>query len=302
MVLCAGRGRAGASVAERDGGRRELGRVARGVSAPGLALVARLRELYGRAGWGSPKECARETGRRPRTVARYLSGEALPPLAFVEELLAAASVRAGHPGDEGKRRETRRLYYAGLHDVARRPHGPWDISEVDDPWDERLDLGALFVAGYEPGTELTVDVAGEDGVPRCVAATVEMLDAAAGLRLQAYAADAEDGSWEQVRERIAEGLDVSGASPRGGVGPLGVELSALVPDAGVPGGNAIVRFAGCDGPGWLLRGTFTGAGALPGHRCARRLESVFRATVVAPGHTPRLPGDPLYLTMPRSPS
>ena len=40
--------------------------------------------------------------------------------------------------------------------AARRSEGPWDESEVDDPADGRVSLGALWIPG-RPGLELRVE-------------------------------------------------------------------------------------------------------------------------------------------------
>ncbi|WP_208880771.1 DUF3710 domain-containing protein [Streptomyces armeniacus] len=133
-----------------------------------------------------------------------------------------------------------------------------------------------------------------------MAATVSLGGGAASVQLQAFAADACGGLWEQVSARMAEGLSAGGGSLARVDGPLGPEPGAVLRDVESPGGEVAVRFAGCDGPGWLLRGTFTGA-AGPGERYARRLEAVFRDTVVARGHGVPAPGEPLFLTLPPAP-
>lgn len=269
------------------------------MDGPHLSLLVRLRELYEEGGWGSLKACAEAVGFRTRTVGRYLSGERLPPAAFVEAFLAALAARTGVRAEQGAEPgSTRWLYYASLHAPSRRPRGPWDISEVDNPWHHRLDLGSLLVPVREPGLELAVETAEESGVRQCVAATVLMDEGVATVQLQAFTAAAGDGLWEQVRTRMSEGVTAAGGSVSSGEGALGIELSAVLPEAEARGRDALVRFAGCDGPGWLLRGTFTGAAALPGKRYARRLDAVFRDTVVAPGHEPGRPGDILPLTPP----
>ncbi|MFD9634029.1 DUF3710 domain-containing protein, partial [Streptomyces violascens] len=40
---------------------------------------------------------------------------------------------------------------------APRPDGPWDLAEVTEPGEGRVDLGGLFVPGVE-GMELRVEV------------------------------------------------------------------------------------------------------------------------------------------------
>ncbi|NEE52050.1 DUF3710 domain-containing protein, partial [Streptomyces sp. SID8455] len=76
---------------------------------------------------------------------------------------------------------------------APRPDGPWDLSEVSQPGEGRVDLGGIFVPGVE-GMELRVEVAGD----AIVAATVVLRDSA--VQLQAFAAPKRQGIWGEVRE------------------------------------------------------------------------------------------------------
>ncbi|MDJ1131189.1 DUF3710 domain-containing protein [Streptomyces iconiensis] len=267
------------------------------MSEPRLRLVQRLRELYVDGGWTSLRACAQETGHARRAVGRYLSGAALPPMAFVDALLTASAARAGYGVDSKTRLAARELYCASVQDAARRPQGPWDISEVDNPWHERIDLGALFVASYGDGMELSLQRE-EDGERRWVGATVVLDRGAAVLQITAFAVVAGEPLWEDVRADMSEGLTADGSFVTEEDGPFGTELSVAVPDEQMSGGYSLVRFAGCDGPGWLLRGTFEEGAALSGTRYARPMDAVFSSTVVAPGHEVHSSGDPLCLTPP----
>ncbi|CAG7654240.1 DUF3710 domain-containing protein [Actinacidiphila bryophytorum] len=175
---------------------------------------------------------------------------------------------------------------------APRPDGPWDISEVREPGDGRVDLGGLFVPGVE-GMELRVEVAGES----IVAATVVLRDSA--VQLQAFAAPRSEGIWGEVREEIASGITQQGGVVDEVEGPLGWELRAQVPVQLPDGTNGVqlVRFVGCDGPRWFLRGVISGQGAVQ-PAAAGVLESVFRDTVVLRGDSPMAPRDPIVLKLP----
>jgi len=175
---------------------------------------------------------------------------------------------------------------------APRPDGPWDVSEVHDPSQGRVNLGGLFVPGVE-GMELRVEVAGES----IVAATVVLRDSA--VQLQGFAAPKSEGIWGEVREEIASSITQQGGIVDEVEGPLGWELRAQVPVQLPDGTNGVqmVRFVGCDGPRWFLRGVISGQGAVQ-PAAAGVLESVFRDTVVVRGEAPMAPRDPIVLKLP----
>jgi hypothetical protein len=176
--------------------------------------------------------------------------------------------------------------------AAPRPDGPWDVSEVDEPGEGRVDLGGLFVPGVD-GMELRVEVAGES----IVAATVVLRDSA--IQLQAFAAPKSEGIWGEVRDEIAAGITKQGGVVDAVEGPLGWELRAQVP-VQLPdgtGGFQVVRFVGVDGPRWFLRGVISGQGAVQ-PQAAGLLEQIFRDTVVVRGEGPMAPRDPIVLKLP----
>jgi hypothetical protein len=175
---------------------------------------------------------------------------------------------------------------------APRPDGPWDVSEVSNPADGRVDLGGLFVPGVE-GMELRVEVAGD----AIVAATVVLQDSA--VQLQAFAAPKTEGIWGEVREEIAAGIIQQGGVIDEVEGPLGWELRAQVPVQLPDGTNGVqlVRFVGCDGARWFLRGVISGQGAVQ-PQAAGLLEQIFRDTVVCRGDAPMAPRDPIVLKLP----
>jgi Protein of unknown function (DUF3710) len=175
---------------------------------------------------------------------------------------------------------------------APRPDGPWDVGEVDNPADGRVDLGGLFVPGVE-GMELRVEVAGD----AIVAATVVLRDSA--IQLQAFAAPRSEGIWGEVRDEIASGITKQGGIVDEVQGPLGWELRAQVPVQLPDGTNGVqlVRFVGVDGKRWFLRGVISGQGAVQ-PQAAGMLEQVFRQCVVVRGDAPMAPRDPITLKLP----
>ncbi len=173
-----------------------------------------------------------------------------------------------------------------------RPDGPWDISEVRDPGEGRVDLGGIFVPGVE-GMELRVEVAGD----AIVAATLVLRDSA--VQLQAFAAPKREGIWREVRDEIAGGITQQGGVVDEVEGPLGWELRAQVPVQLPDGTNGVqlVRFVGVDGPRWFLRGVISGQGAVQ-PETAGLLEQIFQDTVVVRGDSPMAPRDPIVLKLP----
>ncbi len=175
---------------------------------------------------------------------------------------------------------------------APRPDGPWDLSEVSQPAEGRVDLGGLYVPGVT-GMELRVEVAGDS----IVAATVVLQDSA--VQLQAFAAPKSEGIWGEVRDEIAAGITQQGGVADVVEGPIGWELRAQVPVQLPDGANGVqlVRFVGCDGPRWFLRGVISGQGAVQ-PQAAGVLEQIFRDTVVHRGDSPMAPRDPIVLKLP----
>ncbi len=173
-----------------------------------------------------------------------------------------------------------------------RPDGPWDIGEVEDATRGRVDLGGLLVPGVE-GMELRVEVAGES----IVAATVVLRDSA--IQLQGFAAPKNEGIWGEVRTEIANGITKQGGIIDERKDTLGWELRAQVP-VKLPDGKSgmqVVRFVGCDGPRWFLRGVISGHAAVQ-PQAAGVLEKIFRETVVVRGDGPMAPRDPIVLQLP----
>ncbi|MGP4000367.1 DUF3710 domain-containing protein [Streptomyces sp. 8N706] len=175
---------------------------------------------------------------------------------------------------------------------APRPDGPWDVSEVRNPAEGRVDLGGILVPGIE-GMELRVEVAGD----AIVAATVVVRDSA--VQLQAFAAPKKEGIWGEVREEIATGITQQGGVVDEVEGPLGWELRAQVPVQLPDGTNGVqmVRFVGVNGPRWFLRGVISGQGAVH-PEAAGLLEQIFKDTVVVRGDAPMAPRDPIVLKLP----
>ncbi|ADG88999.1 hypothetical protein TBS_12920 [Thermobispora bispora] len=168
-----------------------------------------------------------------------------------------------------------------------RTSGPWD---ADDPYPQadRIDLGGLRVP-VRPGFEIRVSVTGDqiDG------ALVLVKDSM--LHLQAMAAPKRSGIWDEVRAEIAQEVEKAGGKTEEQEGPFGVELVAYMPQQ--EGEPQRVRYAGIDGPRWMLRAIITGRAAVD-PEAAEVLESVVRDTVVVRGDEPMPPKEPILLRLP----
>ncbi|MGH3342875.1 MAG: DUF3710 domain-containing protein [Carbonactinosporaceae bacterium] len=172
-----------------------------------------------------------------------------------------------------------------------RPQGPWDIAEVD-PDGARVDLGGLQIPGAH-GMELRVEVTND----QIVAATVVL--AGGAVQLQPFAAPRTEGIWQEVRQEIAATVTQQGGVTDEDWGPLGPELRAQVPMWQQDGSRGVqtIRFVGCDGPRWFLRGVISGQAAVS-PEAAGLVEEVFRSVVVVRGAEPMAPREPIPLRLP----
>jgi hypothetical protein len=177
---------------------------------------------------------------------------------------------------------------------APRPDGPWDFEELEDPHEERIDLGGMLIPS-DPRMELRVEVSND----LIIAATVVLEDS--GLQLQAFAAPRNEGIWHEVRAEIASGITQQGGVVDEQDAGLGWELRAQVPVQLPDGtqGHQLVRFVGCDGPRWFLRGVISGRAAVD-PEVGTDLETMFRDTVVVRGSDPMAPRDPILLRLPEN--
>lgn len=203
---------------------------------------------------------------------------------------AAAPVADGQPGDAPDEPAT---------DVpasvlpADRSRGPWDATE-DVPPGPRIDLGALRLPGVQ-GMELRMEIDKKSDVVTAVGVTLD----GSTLQMQAFAAPRSEGIWDEIREEIGESVRKQGGAVDDVPGPFGRELLARLPVRTPEGrtGHRPARFIGVDGPRWFLRGVVTGRAAVD-EDAAKRLEDVFRRTVVVRDGQARPPRDLLALRLP----
>ncbi|HET6816158.1 MAG TPA: DUF3710 domain-containing protein [Mycobacteriales bacterium] len=174
-----------------------------------------------------------------------------------------------------------------------RPQGPWDHADAPEDGRPRVDLGAVHVPLAE-GMEMRLDVQDE------VIVSATLVDGHSMLQVHAFAAPRSSGIWADVRTEIAESLRQSGGEAQDEEGPFGTELRARIPVEAPGQGPSLqpARFIGVDGPRWFLRGMMTGPASTDPVQ-AKRLEEVFRGTVVARGGEAMAPRELLPLRLPR---
>lgn len=179
-----------------------------------------------------------------------------------------------------------------------REHGPWDISEVEDPAaGGRVDLGGMWLPG-RPGLEVRIEA--DQASSEVVAVTLVLSEGA--LQVQPFAAPRTGTIWDEVRAEIRAGITKQGGTADEVTGPLGTELRTRVPVRAQDGSSSVqpARFVGVDGPRWFLRGVLTGRVAVEDGVDAALIE-IFRDIVVVRGAGPMAPRDPIPLALPPTP-
>ncbi|MGW4982082.1 DUF3710 domain-containing protein [Streptomyces mirabilis] len=156
--------------------------------------------------------------------------------------------------------------------------GPWDVTEVENSADEggQIDLGALRVP-VVPGIEIRpegIDAQGQGEDAYGVTLRV----GGSHLRLQLYSAP-EGGLWDWSLGELAAKIAARGGEVQEITGQLGTEIRGTIPAGDSGSASVAVRFVGCDGPGWMLRGVLTGPGA-DSDILQEQLRRIFLGTVV----------------------
>lgn len=168
-----------------------------------------------------------------------------------------------------------------------RPSGPWDAD--DAPEGDRVDLGGLLLPP-DPEVAWRADL---DPAGTTVVAVSAVLGEAA-VQLQPFAAPRTEPLWPEVLAEIEDGLAGEGGAPQTATGPFGPELRGTVATGDGP--RRTVVFAGVDGPRWLLRLVYSGAGVDGEQRL--RLDEIVRGVVVVRGSEPMAPRDLIPLRLP----
>jgi len=182
-----------------------------------------------------------------------------------------------------------------------RPHGPWDVAELDDRAAHtapRLDLGGLRI---RPVAGMKVQMQVDQASGR--ATSVMLVNDQGALQLMVIAAPKSKPLWPQTMRALRSDADRRGGTAQDGKGPWGPVLRMALP-ATTPDGKQGVQpsvVLGIDGPRWLLRATLIGKAAVDQEQM-NRMMAIVQDTVVVRGDEPMAPGELVALTPPPRPA
>lgn len=177
---------------------------------------------------------------------------------------------------------------------ARPDAGPFDVAEVDLEEGQWVDLGSLLLP---PPTDVELRLQVDETTQQVAA--VLLVGQTGALELRPFAASRGGGAWDELRPRIAAETARVGGTATETDGAFGTELVCLVPVTNQEGQQATQanRFAGHEGPTWLLRTNLLGQPAVEDD-AAGPWHDLIRSVVVRRGAGPMAPGTPLPLTLP----
>jgi len=184
-------------------------------------------------------------------------------------------------------------------DTDWRADGPFDADEVDLDADqvERLDLGALVLTPFA-GLQIQLQVNQETKQAGAVAAIWNQ----SGLELVLYAARAQTGMAEELRDETIDEARAAGGTAMVEDGPFGPQVRRVLSQDG-PNGEQLVQVSRVwlvDGPRWTLRGTLLGQAAIGdvGNPDSAPFVEFFRNIVVRRGGKPMVPGEVIPFDVP----
>ena len=176
------------------------------------------------------------------------------------------------------------------------PTGPYDVDDLTDERDDRVDLGSLVIEPEE-GRELRLQVDEKTGNVQAVV----LAGHDGALELRAFAAPRNGDLWGEVRPQIAADMARRGGTATEREGEFGTELLCQItvtrPDGTT--GTQPSRIIGVNGPRWLLRATLLGNPAIAPEAGAAWEDTLRRVAVRRGSHA--LPvGEALPLVMPEN--
>lgn len=186
-----------------------------------------------------------------------------------------------------------------VEEIDWREDGPFDVSEVELAGDEieRIDLGTLILTPWE-GLNLQLQV---DEATRTVLAVTGVW-AESGLEIALFAAPASGGLAAEHRAAVTREATEAGGTVDELIGPFGPELRRVIPQPGPKRERLfhVSRIWYAEGPRWMVRGTLLGAAAVDPSDESKAAPFVefFRNLVVRRGSDPRVPGEPITMTLP----
>ncbi len=171
--------------------------------------------------------------------------------------------------------------------------GPRSVEEVDTSVGY-VDMGAIRIPAVK-GMQLRTQVA-DDGT---TVLRVLIVLGDSGLQISAAAAPRSGGVWDEVRDKITEGLLADGGSVEALEGRYGVELRADIPVT-MPDGrpaSSRMRIIGREGPRWFSRIDIVGPAAL-NDELGREFEKIIDRIVIVRDNQPRARLDLLPIHVP----
>jgi hypothetical protein len=181
-----------------------------------------------------------------------------------------------------------------------RPHGPWDVDELDDRPAHvapRLDLGGVRVrppSGFK--VQIQVDQKTQTST------SVTLVGDQGALQLVVVAAAKSKPQWPVTMRALQSDADRRGGTVAEGNGPWGPVLRITIPVT-LPDGKQGVQPSvalGIDGPRWMLRATILGKAALDQAQM-NTMMAIVQDTVVVRGEDPMAPGEIVPLVPPPRP-
>jgi hypothetical protein len=181
-----------------------------------------------------------------------------------------------------------------------RPHGPWDVEELDDRPAHvapRLDLGGVRIrppAGFK--VQIQVDATTQRST------SVTLVGDQGALALVVVAAAKSKPQWPVTMRALQSDADRRGGTVAEGNGPWGPVLRITIPVT-LPDGKQGVQPSvalGIDGPRWMLRATILGKAALDQEQM-NTMMAIVQDTVVVRGEEPMAPGEVVPLVPPPRP-
>ena len=176
-------------------------------------------------------------------------------------------------------------------DAAGATTGPYDVKDLPDDDQERVDLGALRLP-VAKGVDIQAEADNEGRV-----STVRLVRKGTQMQVGVFAAPRAEGIWDEIRAEIAASMTEGGGKASEHEGDrFGTELRGEL--AGPRGTATPVRFLGVDGPRWFVRAMIVGPGATD-EAAAEPLLDLFAATVVVRGREPLPVREPVPLHLPK---
>jgi len=175
--------------------------------------------------------------------------------------------------------------------------GPFDIGDVGEDDQERIDFGAMLI----PKTADNDLRVGLDAKGRVVSVSVHRSGSA--MQIGAYAAPRDGAIWPDLRPELGQSIRSQGGRASETEGPFGPELAAELAPPRTGGKEAPktaarpARFVGVDGPRWFVRAVLTGPAATD-EEAAAPLLATLREVIVVRGSEPKPVREPLPLKLP----